>query len=376
MVIVKNSIEAILRRPYNIFTGQIGTAVELCYKFTNYDNVFFERVNIENNYDYIKDDVGTPQSLTIQQKEIFVKGLSSWSNYANIKFRPCSEGEKVNFYFGAGYAKETFSGSSYAINKDEKSFAIIINNYSLHPYTVDTNFYFYTILHEIGQALGLSHPFDRGIRLPNDFNNKLYTVMSYKDIEFNSRIYQPMTPMTLDIMAIQYLYGKNKRYFPDNNIFSLSDQSIGAYSFWDSSGKNDIINFSLSYKDLTIDLREGYNYPSTISHNAIFYLAIGSNIEGVRTGHGGDTLIGNQLDNSLYAGSGINSLTGGAGKDSFIFNRNDTGHNIITDFKISEDKLILEDNFQGSFFAKEIFLGNNFHINITDELSLEINVVY
>jgi len=59
-----------------------------------------------------------------------------------------------------------------------------------------------TVLHEVGHALGLKHPFQGAVVLPNNIDNTNYTVMSYN----NSTPY-PTTYGPIDIAALRYLYG-------------------------------------------------------------------------------------------------------------------------------------------------------------------------
>ncbi|MFB2351820.1 matrixin family metalloprotease, partial [Priestia megaterium] len=39
---------------------------------------------------------------------------------------------------------------------------------------------FMVLIHELGHALGLKHSFEDGATLPSDYDNILYTVMSYE----------------------------------------------------------------------------------------------------------------------------------------------------------------------------------------------------
>lgn len=66
-------------------------------------------------------------------------------------------------------------------------------------------------------------------------------------------------------------------------------------------------------------------------------------IENAYAGDGNDAIIGNNQDNKIWGGRGSNTLTGGAGKDSFIIKQNSTTQDVITDFKIGEDKIDLSD---------------------------------
>ncbi len=76
----------------------------------------------------------------------------------------------------------------------------------------------FLLIHELGHALGRKHPHDDGgtgrptlsdIGLGSlDFD--WFTIMSYADTyDFNLFAYDPATPMAMDVLALQYLYGKN-----------------------------------------------------------------------------------------------------------------------------------------------------------------------
>jgi hypothetical protein len=65
-----------------------------------------------------------------------------------------------------------------------------------------TGFGYETLLHELGHALGLKHPFDDSIHLPASQDNTSYTLMSYNETGGPRSTYSPY-----DIAALNWLYG-------------------------------------------------------------------------------------------------------------------------------------------------------------------------
>jgi hypothetical protein len=65
-----------------------------------------------------------------------------------------------------------------------------------------TGFGYETLLHELGHALGLKHPFDDSIHLPASQDNTSYTLMSYTETGGARSAYSPY-----DIAALNWLYG-------------------------------------------------------------------------------------------------------------------------------------------------------------------------
>lgn len=57
------------------------------------------------------------------------------------------------------------------------------------------------ILHEIGHALGLKHPFEGEYKLPPELDNNENTIMSYNHVKLPNYTFRPY-----DIKALNYLY--------------------------------------------------------------------------------------------------------------------------------------------------------------------------
>ena len=100
---------------------------------------------------------------------------------------------------------------------------------SLPSYEKGSQGYF-LLLHELGHTLGLKHPHDDGGNGRPTFSQvgfdrvdfDSFTIMSYEDqIGYDQKKYDPGTPMILDVIALQYLYGINNTYNFDDIISIL-----------------------------------------------------------------------------------------------------------------------------------------------------------
>ena len=237
---------------------------------------------------------------------------------------------------------------------------------------------FQAYLHEIGHALGLSHPgpynatifdsdFEYGVDnvYPEDFSK--YTVMSYftpghVEVETGVReawwgVSNPRTPMLHDVATIQSMYGANTATHSGNTTygFSLDDTDLSfslpqfnstrpVFTIWDSGGIDTIDasgavpgpNTSIfgedgfQFPNQIIDLREGafssvgLDFPTgerffeqRMLRNNIA-ISFGTVIENAIGGEGADTITGNSVDNVLTGNGGRDTLAGGSGDDTLI----------------------------------------------------------
>jgi Ca2+-binding RTX toxin-like protein len=180
-------------------------------------------------------------------------------------------------------------------------------------------------LHEIGHALGLKHPFDDGGNGRPTFaelgigalDNGLDTVMSYNDAFPTSPSYAnsyQITPMALDILAIQRIYGANMSYHTGNDTYRLLNDSM-VRTVWDAGGI-DTFDASALKSAVTIELTPGFMIDHGLySRTAIAY---GVTIENAIGGTGNDSLTGNAADNRLDGRAGADVMTGGLGNDTYV----------------------------------------------------------
>jgi serralysin len=181
---------------------------------------------------------------------------------------------------------------------------------------------FAIILHEVGHALGLKHPFDDGANERPSFaglgieqwDRLRHTVMSNQvaALDPDAPIYAA-TPMPLDILAIQHIYGANLSYHTGDDVYRLGNRYN--QTVWDAGGKDTFSAASWAGPDgVVLDLGEGA-FSGRIGGARRMAIAYDAVIENAVGSGQGDRLLGNPARNSLHGGGGDDLLLGRSGND-------------------------------------------------------------
>jgi serralysin len=193
-------------------------------------------------------------------------------------------------------------------------------------------------MHEVGHALGLSHPGPYNIGGTGTYtayarnaifyeDSEQYTLMSYFSSNITHAAYgtaSAATPLLYDIAAIQRLYGANMNTRTGDNVYGFNGNAGQAFSItqpdqqtvfsvWDAGGR-DVFDFSGYDETQWIDLNpEAFSSVGGLRNN--ISIARNVTIEEAYGGSGADSILGSAGSNLLRGNAGADTLDGGAGGD-------------------------------------------------------------
>jgi Ca2+-binding RTX toxin-like protein len=299
------------------------------------------------------EDAAGFKAFTAQQQTFAREALAYIAGVVGLRFVETTNPAAVNTIVFANNTQSGTSGYAY-FPYDSYQGSDVLLNYTgssagnLSPHTGD--FSALTLIHELGHALGLKHPFSHtdseGPYLSSAEDTSQWTVMSY-----NSRASEYFLRYSpLDIAALQYLYGPSTAVAA-NNTYKLT--ASASNFIWDGGGIDSIDGSALS-QALTLYLEPGYwGYiglkSSLITNAGQVTVNFGTVIENATGGSAADTIVGNSADNRIDGLAGDDSLSGGAGNDWLVGGEgNDTFLYLAGTDAIyggnGQDRLVLSEN--------------------------------
>ncbi|MBU2329754.1 MAG: M10 family metallopeptidase C-terminal domain-containing protein, partial [Alphaproteobacteria bacterium] len=269
---------------------------------------------------------------------------SEYSNNATIVLGNYSSGQSGAAAFAYLPGGRPGATASSAVQGD----VWINNSLSYNATPVQQGYGQLTMLHEIGHAIGLSHPAaynaSAGTQITYGANatyfedSLQYSVMSYfseRETGANYRVDGVGTtryasiPQLDDISAVQRLYGANMTTRTGDTTYGFnsnagqvwfsatSSASTLIFAVWDAGGV-DTFDFSGYTSNSTIDLRQA-SFSSVGGMVGNVSIALGAVIENAIGGAGNDTIRGNSADNRITGGGGNDTIDGGLGSDTVVF---------------------------------------------------------
>jgi hypothetical protein len=255
------------------------------------------------------------------------------------------------------------TGSVFQYKTDNRAGDIWINADNSSSRFPTGGFDYEALLHEIGHAIGLKHPFEAPA-LPSAFDNSRYTVMTYDEHVDLYRVYFAgtsgsltanfdgifsITPMVLDVAAIQDLYGADPDTATGDTTWAFNSDIVYLQTLYDAGGV-DTFDVSALTRASLVDLRPGaysdvgafsktdqiafwtakfptsaafiasqINSFDTYTWTQNVGIALNTVIENAIGSAYADTLIGNSVANTLKGGAGNDTLDGLEGRDTALY---------------------------------------------------------
>jgi hypothetical protein len=372
------------------------------------DDIIITYSFVENSTSKVTDDYGStngpnqPDVWTMNdaQRVSVRESLDAWSDVADITFveidETASDSVVGTMRFGfttykgdaqnvggwaTGPGGQTSCGDVWIATTDDDDGAAnrAKDNLFEKGYSQD----YLTLLHEIGHALGLAHPFDGYLMEGADpatgegapLDNQKYTVMSYSvddEVWFNGPGHPDMgyaisyTPMMEDIAAIQWMYGAQETNEDDTVYGSdyFNPEKPFSMAIWDSGGV-DTIDLSAFTEGNTLNLVSGTSSTVVCEMGGTGW-AIGQMQNNLSIAHGTtiENLIAGSGDDHIEGNTASNTLTGGDGADTFVFT-GDFGADIITDFIVGTDLLMFNGGTIGTAEITESVSGSDLVLTVS-----------
>lgn len=144
---------------------------------------------------------------SIQEKAVG-EALAAVTEITGITFAETDSTAQANLLLGQSNLGDNIAGMAYMpyyVDGTLRS-EIFIDNRQYHTMDPESDTAWYEVLlHEVGHAMDLKHPFEGDITLPTALDNTQNTLMSYTSAPTSTSVYDHY--QEYDILALQFLYG-------------------------------------------------------------------------------------------------------------------------------------------------------------------------
>lgn len=293
--------------PDNLLSGSVwsndGNGITLTYNFWS---------SLPTYYDGGDDETTGFKAFSAEQRAATEQALDLIESFTNITFVETTNQNDTQLGFAQTNLPSNVGAWAYYPSLNPKGGDVWTNRTYVDETGLGEGTYnFYTILHEIGHALGLQHTFTGG--LTGDQNTEMYSVMAYNNSPYGN-LYAGSFQL-YDVWALQELYGANMGHNLGDDVYTLPTNTT--MTIWDAGG-NDTLDASTHTRGTVLNLESG-TFSSTGVYDNNITIAYDVVIENATGGSGDDILYGNEADNIL---------NGGAGNDRVVYTTD------ITDFMV------------------------------------------
>ena len=301
------------------------------------------------------------QSFGSVQQSAIRTILQTYSAVANLHFAGITETSTQHADLRFSKSNSTSTAWTYYPSTSGEGGDAWFNR-SSHYYDspLKGNYAWFTMIHEIGHAMGLKHPSEAMGKFgttPADHNSIEYSVMSYLSYvgAQNTGYYScggwdyPQSLMMYDIAALQVEYGANYQTNSGDTVYTWDPNTGESFingvgqgapgankiflTVWDGGG-TDTYDFSNYTTNLNIsldpggwttvsagqlaNLGNGHLAAGNIANALLYKGNAASFIENASGGSGNDTIIGNAASNTLFGLDGNDTLNGNWGADTMF----------------------------------------------------------
>jgi serralysin len=339
----------------------------------------------------------TASAWTLTERSALVSGLDLWSAEANIAFALAPSAAGANFIFyrepndpnhssgsafffdpnststavGSGSLGQFSNAAHIAIDTRVAGFGPIGDSFSTYG-----GYPYQTLVHEEGHLIGLGHggPYNGSVDSAHQqfsaYDSRLWSLMSYINPWDTSAkyygsypvtgtnwgtisdgqyyyYYEPTTPMILDILAAQRLYGPatSGPLADGGEIFGFNSNITGLISryfdftvnthpvitIWDG-GTNNTLDLSGWSAPATINLNPGTFSSANFETNNIG-IALGTIIQTAIGGGGNDTFILNSYNDTIDGRAGTNTVVFSGVRSQYQVTQNANGSFHVIDLR-------------------------------------------